>query len=209
MKRTTKFAILATVTAAMLGSVAIADGHKKERAEMRGDRAERMFERLDADTDGKVTADEMKAAATARFAKRDVDGDGVVSREDRKAFRAAQREERRSERFEKMDADSDGMISKEEFAAFTPERGDRAERRKMRRAERGERRGMRGHHGGKRGERHGNRRGKGMRGPLTIQEAEARAMQRFQRIDSDAKGYITLNDIKAFRADRKDRRGRD
>ena len=52
----------------------------------------------------------------------------------------------------------------------------------------------------------GKRMRRGMRGPLTIQEAEARAMQRFERIDSDDKGYITLNDIKAFRADRRERR---
>lgn len=47
-----------------------------------------------------------------------------------------------------------------------------------------------------------------MNGPLTIQEAEARAMQRFERIDSDEKGYITLNDIKAHRADHKGHKGR-
>ena len=74
-----------------------------------------MFERWDADKDGKVTADEMKAAAAVRFAERDIDGNGVISRDDRKQFRTKQREERRTERFAKIDADADGMISLDEF----------------------------------------------------------------------------------------------
>ena len=62
-----------------------------------------------------------------------------------------------------------------------------------------------GRHGGGHGKGWGGQRRGGMRGVLTIQEAEARAMQRFERIDSDNKGYITLNDIKANRADKRDR----
>lgn len=211
MKRTTTFVILATVAAA-IGGTAIADSHKgKDRGErgQRGDRAERMFERMDADENGQVTAEEVKAFAAKRFARRDVDGDGIVSREDRQNLRKQRREERRTERFEKIDADGDGTITKEEFVAFTPDRGERGKRRGMR-GERGERHGMRGHHGHRQGK--GKRRGEGRRmgrnAPLTIQEAEARALQRFERIDSDDKGYITLNDVKAFEADRRERRGK-
>ena len=183
MKRTAKLAILATVTATLIAGAAVAKHHKGDRGD-RGARAEQMFEQWDADKDGKVMLEEMKAAAAERFAARDIDGDGVISREDREAQRAI----RRGERFDKMDADSDGMISKEEFAAFTPERGMRGKK--------GERRGMQRHHRG----------GKGMRGgrggPLTIQEVEARVEHRFERLDADDKGYITLEDIKGKRGKR-------
>jgi Ca2+-binding EF-hand superfamily protein len=204
MNRTTKFAILATLSATLAGGAAFAAAHKEKR-EHRGDRAERMFERMDADKDAKVTAEEMKAFAAKRFATRDLDGDGLVSRADREARRKAKHEERQAKRFEALDTDGDGMISKAEFAA-APERGMRGDRRGER-GERGERRGMRGQRRGERGERRG-RGHRGMNGPLTIQEAEARAMQRFERIDSDEKRYITLNDIKAHRADRKGHKGR-
>lgn len=217
MRNITKITLALTLTGTMLGGAAFA-AQQKADGEPRKPRAERMFEKWDADKDGKVTAEEVKAFAAERFAKRDIDGDGVVSRDDREKFRTARREERRAERFAKIDADSDGMISLDEFKAYQPERrGMRGEGRGKRGGMHGHRMG--GHHGkGMRGERGhrmhgkwGGRHGKGMRrggmrGPLTIQEAEARAQQRFERIDSDNKGYITLNDVKAFQADRRGNR---
>lgn len=200
MKTATKILVASSALVALVGTAAIA-GHHKGGPDRDGSRAERMIERLDADKDGRVTREEMVAAANARFTARDKDGDGIVSAEDREAFRAERRAERRTERFETIDADGDGMISKDEFAAFQPERGMRSERRGMR----GERRGMRGHHRGD-GEGRGHRRGMGA--PLTIQEAEARANQRFDRLDSDDKGFVTLNDLKAAHEGRGRGKGR-
>ena len=215
MKNLTKITLALTLTGTMLGGVAFAAQHKEDGEKK--PRAERMFEQLDKDADGKATLDEMKAAAAERFSKRDIDGDGIISRDDRKAFRTAQREERRTEIFATMDADGDGMISLDEFkSAEPPRREARGERRGTRGGEmRGERhggKGMRGHRMGRheghrmRGKAQGGKRRGGMRGVLTIQEAEARATQRFERIDSDNKGYITLNDIKAAHADKRGNR---
>lgn len=184
MQRRVKLAIIASVAAAVGTGAALAGHHKG--AGKHGPRAEKMFERLDADKDGKVTLEEMRTVALERFARRDVDGDGIVTREDREARRA----NRRAERFAEIDADNDGIISQEEFASFKPERGER-------RGRRGER--------GKRGGRHGHRGGRW--GPLTIQEVEARTERRFTRLDKDEKGYITLEDIKAHGGKRGKRRG--
>ena len=67
--------------------------HAARRAEMRG----RMFERLDADSDGAigVTRAEAEARATAWFARMDANGDGYVSAEDRQARRERRHEARR------------------------------------------------------------------------------------------------------------------
>jgi len=182
-KNITLIAVVAGFTA---GGVAVAKHHSGGKGH--SDRAERMFERMDADKDGKVTAEEAVALATEHFAKLDSDGDGVISRGEREQFRNTRREDRRTKRFEKIDADGDGMITLDEFkeAKF-------------------DRRGMRGkHHArGKHGH-HGMRRGGGLRGVSTIEEARVRATQRFERIDSDNDGVITLEDVKAM----KSRRGR-
>lgn len=189
-------AMIATLTGLAAGGAAFAGQHKggKDGGE-RQSRAERMFENWDADKDGKVTAEEAKAFATERFAKRDIDGDGVISREDRETHRAAMRAERRTERFNAIDADGDGMISLDEFTQASNERGERREGRRGHR-------GGKGHHGDHAGKHGGKREGRGMRrggrhgGVLTIQEAEARIMQRFDRIDADGDSVITLDDLK-------------
>lgn len=183
MQGRAKLTIAASVVAALAAGAAFAGHHKgghHKGGHDRGERAERMFERMDADKDSKVTLEEMKAVAIERFSRRDVDGDGVVSREDRQARKA----NRRAERFDKIDANSDGVVSKEEFSAYQPERGERAKRR--------------GKH----------RKRMGRSAALTIQEVEARVERRFERIDSEAKGYITVEDIKEMRGKRGKRRGR-
>lgn len=50
-----------------------------------GDRAERMFQRMDADEDGSVTLGDARALAAARFARMDMNADGTITRDERRA----------------------------------------------------------------------------------------------------------------------------
>ena len=88
----------------------------------------RMFDELDADGDGKVTAEEITAARTERFSKIDADGDGQISLKEVAALKDAVREARKNmmaarrlngaSGFVAADTDGNGTISAEEFAAM-------------------------------------------------------------------------------------------
>jgi Ca2+-binding EF-hand superfamily protein len=85
-----------------------------------------LFERIDADSDGRVTAAEMTAAREAQFTRMDRNADGQVDPAEIEAARA------RLERFtavadaglgglaDRRDADGDGNLSRQEFTAQGP-----------------------------------------------------------------------------------------
>ncbi|WP_137701570.1 EF-hand domain-containing protein [Marimonas lutisalis] len=81
------------------------------------------FADADADGDGKVTQEEMKAYAKARFDAADTDGNGKLSADEMKAAAEKRAEEARQRRFERMatrmiermDDDGDCEISFEEM----------------------------------------------------------------------------------------------
>jgi len=121
----------ATLTSAVLVSVALADGPRH----MRG----HFFEKMDANKDGKVTLVEAKSAAQARFASIDANKDGRLTTQEIEAHHAAKHAERakkhpqkngdkregwhqkRKERgakfFAKLDANGDGAIDASESVA--------------------------------------------------------------------------------------------
>ncbi|MGH1354402.1 MAG: EF-hand domain-containing protein [Thalassovita sp.] len=103
------------------------------------------FEEVDANSDGKITQDEISAHFKARFDQADTDGDGALSADEMTARAKAENEERMAKRtdrmierrdanddgklsfdemqpkkqgkmFDRLDADNDGAISTEEFA---------------------------------------------------------------------------------------------
>ena len=147
------------------------------RAEVQSKAAE-MFDRLDANKDGKLDA----------------------------ADRAAKRAERQAKRFARLDADGDGSISKAEWDQHGADRAAKRAERGQKRAAAGEadgkRHAMRGHHG-KRGGHHGMRMmGKAdTDGDKAISQAEFQtaALARFDAADANKDGQVTAEERKAQR----------
>ncbi|MDX5403631.1 MAG: EF-hand domain-containing protein [Rhodobacterales bacterium] len=137
MKRAVLISGLTALALAGTAVVGVAASHGKAgmgglMGGFMGERGAMMsFEDVDANADGKITADEMKAHADARFAEADADKDGFLNAEELQAHMLAQATARMQERsarmIEMMDTDSDGKISAAEMQAG-PRRGDRFER---------------------------------------------------------------------------------
>lgn len=94
----------------------------------------KMMERLDTDHDGKISSAEWQVATDARFKATDANGDGFVSPDEMKAAaqkRAAAKGGDRSERmFKSADANSDGKLSKAEYEAGSQKMYERMMSRK-------------------------------------------------------------------------------
>ncbi|MDF1794488.1 MAG: EF-hand domain-containing protein [Thalassobaculaceae bacterium] len=99
-------------------AVAHGDGPKDGR---RAAHMEMRFQAMDANKDGKLSAEEIEAFGAARFAKADANGDGKLSVEEMDNARAEQRKERFGRMIAKLDKDGDGQLS----AAEMPKRGER------------------------------------------------------------------------------------
>lgn len=78
--------------------------------------AAQRFDRLDADHDGRLTADEVRASfrqkRAERWKKLDTDGDGRISKAEAQANAP-----RLAARFDKLDANGDGFLTPEELRA--------------------------------------------------------------------------------------------
>lgn len=151
---------------------------------------------FDANRDGRLTYEEMRARAHQQFARLDGNRDGRLTRQEAmEAMEARQRlraergagggrpaadsvltrdefRQRADQRFARLDANSDGRLTREEMRA----------QRMERRAERG-RRGMRG----------GLRLGRmmGLDGEVTLAEIDTVLRQRFDRRDLNNDGALT------------------
>lgn len=84
------------------------------------------FEEIDANSDGKLTREEIEAHAAARFADADTDGDGQLSAAELVARMEKQSDERIQRRVEGMiehrDANDDGMLSADEMGPRNKDR---------------------------------------------------------------------------------------
>lgn len=128
-----------------------------------------------------------------RLRAADADRDGTVTAEEMRAAGQAKRAERRTAMFDRLDANKDGAISRAEFEA------PRADGQRAGRGERGPRaeHAGRGHRGGMhRGAQRMGRNGEG-RFPIVIAEAEQKAMEAFARLDANRDGTLTGEERRA------------
>jgi Ca2+-binding EF-hand superfamily protein len=151
---------------------------------------------------GPLTRAAVEARVEARFARADANRDGFVTEEEvragaeqRRANRQHRRGERRAQLFERLDADHDGSISREEFEARPALRGGDGERRGRRLAHRRGRGGMMAGLGARAFERLDSDRD----GRVALAEAERAALERFDRVDSDRDGTISAEERQAAR----------
>jgi len=84
--------------------------------------------RGDADNDRRLSQAEFVDGRLARLTAADANGDGSVTREEMRATMQARRAERADKRFARLDADGNGAITRAEFDAARSERGPRRDR---------------------------------------------------------------------------------
>ena len=81
-------------------------------------RSERLFGRLDTNSDGRLALEEMQPKAERRFLRLDTDGDGKVATAELDAWLTKIQERRRQRILDHMDLDKDGAVTKTEFDAY-------------------------------------------------------------------------------------------
>ena len=156
------------------------------------------------DRNADVTRQQVIERVEQRFARMDANNDGRFTPEEARAMHEQRRTERANRMFERLDADRDGSVSR---AEFDQARAQRAERRAERMAGRGDgpRMGMRMH-----------RRGPGMRGMrgqhmfgeqgfVTREQMQERALARFDRLDADRDGTVTVAERRQAREQMRER----
>ncbi|MEQ1490106.1 MAG: hypothetical protein ABL932_06100 [Terricaulis sp.] len=180
----------------------------------------------DSNNDGVVTRAEFDSGRAAQFARLDADNNGQLAREEMRAERGEHRGRRGGHRggpgggFEGPDANNDGNITRDEFLARPIQMFDRldanhdgvisAAERPQRRAEDGERRG-RGADDGP-GHERGGRPNPDTDNNGTFSRAEFTAMgaHMFERLDANNDGRVTQEEAQAAHGDHRGRgRGRD
>src|SRR5580765_6561294 len=121
--------MLSTVVLAGLAAVAVGSAHAGEAGS--GRLVERLFQKMDTDGDGALSAAEAEAAAKKMFDRRDTNGDGALTESEFTAQtggrqlvadRQQKLDARRGKRFAAMDKDGDGQVSAQEFLAAAQQR---------------------------------------------------------------------------------------
>lgn len=160
MKNLTKTSIVSALVVALIGVSTVT-------ASARGQRG-LDFAAADANSDGFLTMDELKAEREKRFDEMDTNNDGALSAEEMKAHRAGKMGKgmRAKKMFKRMDADNNGSISQEELTAAMEKRQE-----------------MRGKHAGKH---------KGKMGGKDHRHGPKRFMK---QMDSDGDGQITKAEL--------------
>ncbi len=128
----------------LFGTIAVAGLSLVAAGAMAGPRGGGHWEKMDANGDGELTADEMSAHHAEMIEKADADGNGSVSREELRAYHKAKRAEWREKR--NPDVNDDGVIDRTEFVNAAGERFDRLDKNGDGVLSEDERPRRRGHH---------------------------------------------------------------
>jgi len=124
MKTTTKWIIAGAVIAATAGTAFAAEGVRRQFDSERHRVGQLMFERVDADSDGAITAEEVLGAISKRFSEADANADGALTKAEAVAAVEAQTEIERARRhagriadrlFEQLDLDDNGQLALSEI----------------------------------------------------------------------------------------------
>jgi EF-hand domain pair/EF hand len=145
-----------------------------------------------------VKRTEMETKIKDRFAKADADRDGFITQTEIDAARTKMVAELRDQHFTTLDANKDGAISRAEFDARAQDR--QARRRPMR--DRMAIRGRGGMGGGMLMRADANSDGK-----VSLAEALAKPLARFDAADANKDGTLTPEERKAARGGWRDKRG--
>ncbi|WP_300973424.1 EF-hand domain-containing protein [Sphingomonas sp. LHG3406-1] len=166
-----------------------------------------------APRDGIQTRNEVVERTRAMFARVDADRDGFITAAEGQALRGKARANRQAKRadparaqamFERLDANRDNMISRDEWAQAQAVRGQqRAARAGQARGRMdGQRMAMRGRMGGamlRQADANRDQR-------ISLAEAEAAALQRFDRADLNRDGRVTQDERQQLRQQRQQQR---
>lgn len=120
MRKTLLAGALAALTLAAAGGVALA-----QQSPARGLRA-------DADGDGRISQAEFVGRRVQRLTTADANGDGSVAPEEMRAAAQAHMAQRADARFQRLDANSDGAISRAEFDSRRAARAEAGSQRAAR-----------------------------------------------------------------------------
>jgi len=184
MKRTLFLTIFAALATA---GVTVAQYTPKGKEP--GQHKVRIFEELDANSDGKITREEMRAHEIERWRKADANKDGRVTPEEI----AQLHKERAAEHYARMDRNGDGVLSRDEVPGRLGQRFEELDENRdgvlsQTEIEKG-RPGSR--HGGKPCQWRQN-----SGGTIPDQaEVEARADERFNRLDANRDGVIVPEEM--------------
>jgi Ca2+-binding EF-hand superfamily protein len=168
--------LAATAAVAQLPPAGFAPGARdgvQTRAEVVG-RVQRMFARLDQNRDGTLTQQEAQAARQQLGARQ--------GRRGQRAVDPALRQQRSAQAFARHDRNRDGVISRAEFEQVRTQRGQLAAR--------GQGRGLRGMADGRLFAMADLDRD----GRVTLREATAGALSRFDRADRNRDGVVTRDE---------------
>ncbi len=181
MKRTLSHLIALAALAGVTAASAV-NASPLTPAARAGGQIERMLLSLDGNGDGQISRDEARQGIAQRFSRMDTDGDGTVSRMERRLSK-------RTARFAAMDANGDGVVT-------LPEMETALQQRVRDRFARIDADG----NGAITLEEVQNRvRSRQRRGPMSLQDLDARVMRMFDRTDRNRDGVISPDEARSLR----------